>query len=305
VQAEEQDGPDGDGDDAYQLDPASKVAATVSGNCSLAFLGEPNGTTVGAPITTQVGPNGNPVSVEVLDGNNNLLTSWTAPVSLSLVSNPGSGALSGQTTVNPAAGIASFPGLSMNETGTGYELGATSPGTTSATSSYFDILGVLQGCSGTNCSGSSSTTTTTGTVTTSSASSGEFLGVGLGGVSFSCNSSYQSASDPLSFDVLSPSGAADSSALFTVTLEVAKSLVQASGRPGASTWQICFGSNVPFTALPGTSGTTTIGGVTYYTGLLPDCSKRQSAPCVQARHKDNAGDVIVTFLGSGDAFGKM
>jgi hypothetical protein len=55
-----------------------------------------------------------------------------------------------------------------------------------------------------------------------------------------------------------------------------------------------------FTAQPGTSGTATIGDVTFFTGLLPDCSKTPVAPCVQARHKDNAGDVIVTFLASGD-----
>jgi hypothetical protein len=28
------------------------------------------------------------------------------------------------------------------------------------------------------------------------------------------------------------------------------------------------------------------------------------APCVQARNKNKAGDVIVTFLGLGDPFGK-
>jgi hypothetical protein len=59
----------------------------------------------------------------------------------------------------------------------------------------------------------------------------------------------------------------------------------------------------PFTALPGTSGTAVIGGVSNYAGLLPNCSSTQNAPCVQARNKDNAGDVVVTFLASGDPFG--
>jgi hypothetical protein len=201
--------------------------------------------------------------------------------------------------------VASFPGLSINQTGSGYTLGATSTGITPVTSTYFDIWNVLQACSGTSCTGSSSTTTTTGTVTTSSAISGQFLGVGLGGVTFSCGLSYQPLSDPLSFDVLSTSGAANSSAVFTVTLQLSKKLVQSSGHPGASTWQICFGSNVPFTALPGTSGTAVIGGITYYTGLLPDCSSTLPAPCVLSRNKTNAGVEVVTFLGTGDAYGKM
>jgi hypothetical protein len=203
--------------------------------------------------------------------------------------------------------VASFPGLSISQTGSGYTLGATSPGITPAQpSSYFDIWGALQSCSGSQCSGSSSSKTTSGTVTTSSATAGEFLGVGLGGVTFSCGGSYQPVSDPLSFDVLSQSGVADNSALFSVTLELNKQQVQSSGHPGASTWQICFGSDILFTALPGTSGTAAIGGVTYYTGLLPDCNNAESnAPCVLSRNKDNAGNEIVTFLGTGDAYGKM
>jgi hypothetical protein len=304
VEAKQSNQFNGSGND-FTLDPASSVAAAVSGSCSLAFSTEPNGTAVGAPITSLVGSTGSPVAVEVLDGSGKLLTSSTAAVSLAIGANPGSGALSGSTTVAASAGVASFAGLSINQAGDGYTLVATSPGITPATSSYFNIWGVLQGCSGGQCSGSSATKTTTGGVTTSSAASGDFLGVGLGGATFSCGSSYQPLSDPLSFDVLSPSGVADSSALFTVTLEVSKQVVQSSGHPGASSWQVCFASDIPFTALPRTSGTATIGGVTYYTGLLPDCSNSQPAPCVQARNKDNAGDVVVTFLGLGDAFGKM
>src|SRR5262249_61129454 len=69
---------------------------------------------------------------------------------------------------------------------------------------------------------------------------------------------------------------------------------------GAAQWQVCYANTQPFTAQPGTSGTAVIGGVTFNTGLLLDCSNTQGVPCVQARHKDNAGDVIVTFLASGD-----
>ena len=111
-------------------------------------------------------------------------------------------------------------------------------------------------------------------------------------------------SDPFSFDVLSTSGMAQPGAQFSVTLRIDKKLVKSSGHPGASSWQICYASDVSFAAQPGTSGTATIGGVTFFTGLLPDCSRAAVAPCVQARHKDNAGDVIVTFLASGDPIGK-
>ena len=73
--------------------------------------------------------------------------------------------------------------------------------------------------------------------------------------------------------------------ILTVSLEIDKSLVQSSGHPGASSWQICYASPSKFTALPGTSGTAVIGGLTFNTGLLPGCSGTQGPPCVQHRNK--------------------
>jgi hypothetical protein len=46
-----------------------------------------------------------------------------------------------------------------------------------------------------------------------------------------------------------------------------------------------------------------IGGVLFNTGLLPICSGTQGAPCVQTRAKVN-GDIVITFLASGDPIGK-
>jgi hypothetical protein len=111
-------------------------------------------------------------------------------------------------------------------------------------------------------------------------------------------------SDPFSFDVLSPSGVAQRDARFAASLEISKSLVKASGHPGAASWQICYASTSPFKARDDTAGTAVIGGVSYRTGLLPDCSKTQAAPCVRARNKTNAGDVVVEFLASGDPVGR-
>ena len=129
------------------------------------------------------------------------------------------------------------------------------------------------------------------------------MAFGLGGADFVCVGTYQRVSDPVSFDVLSPSGVALSSARFTVTLDIDKSAVLTSGRTGASQWQICYASQQPFTPLPNTSGTATIAGQSYHTGLLPDCSGTQGRPCVQSRHKTMAGDVVITFLASGDPYG--
>jgi len=304
IEAKQSNQFNGSGND-FQLDPASSLSATVTGSCSLAFSsgGQPASTAVGQSITSGFDSSGSPVAVEVLDGNGKLLTSSTAAVTLAIGSNPGSGTLTGTTTIDASGGVASFPGESVNAAGSGYTLAATSPGITSATSQYFNIWGSLQSCPGASCKGSSASKTTTGTVSTSSAT-GQYLGVGLGGASYACGGSYQPLSDPFSFDVLSSAGVANTSAQFDATLEIDKSVVQSSSHPGASTWQICYADTVAFTAQPGTAGTATVGGVTYYTGLLPYCSKTQPAPCVVSQNKDNAGDVIIEFLASGDLFGR-
>src|SRR5215469_12986852 len=313
VQAKQSNQFNGSGNDFVLDTTGNPLAAAVTGSCSLAFQNEPAGGVAGSPITSQIGQSAatSPVSVEVLAGDNTTVVSNSnAVITLNIGASPNSNpvTLSGTTQVQASQGVASFSNLIISKTGWPYTLVATSPGISqqqSATSSYFGIYGGWQSCSGGPCSGTSSTTTTTGTATTSGATSGQFVGVGLGGLAeFSCNGSYQPASDPLNFDVLQPSGAT-SNALFTVTLEVSKQVVQSSGRTAASSWQVCFGSNVPFTAQPGTSLQLVVGGVTYYTGLLPDCTNTATnSPCVLSRNKDNAGDELVTFLGYGDMNGR-
>lgn len=295
--------------------PAAPAVASTSwsnctwsgrGSCSLKFTndGQPTGTAVGQVIAAGFGSQDGPVEVEVLDRYGHLMTGSTATITVAIGSNPGSGSLSGTVTVHANGGLASFSDLSISKPGIGYTLTASSPGITSATSADFTIWGSLQHCPTTPCSATSSSATTAGTVTTSSAAQAEFLGVGIGGASYTCRGTYHPVSEPFVFDVLSAAGIVEPSAQFTVSLEVSKSTVKASGHPGASSWQICYAAMSSFTAVRGTSGTAVIGGVSFFTGLLPDCSRTQAAPCVQARHKDNAGDVIVAFLASGDPVGR-
>jgi hypothetical protein len=286
----------------FQLDTANStpLSGTATGTCSLAFSGEPAATAAGHVITTGVNSSGGPVQVEVLDGTGVVIANSTAPITVGLSSNPGSGSLSGTATVNASAGVASFSDLSINAAGVGYALQATSPGIASATSNPpFTVYGSFGACSS-SCSGSASNKTTAGSVTTSSGAPGDLLGVGIGGVSYTCNSTYQPVSDPVNVQLLDANGN-PLSGQFTAVLTIFKNTVQNSGHPGASSWQVCYADTTSFTPRPGTTlGDATIGGVHYFTGLLPDCSSSQPAPCVQARNKNNAGDVLVTILAAGD-----
>jgi len=300
----------------FQRDPASdgNLSGSLSGSCSLAFTsdGQPAGTGVGAKILAGFNSQGGPVKVGLLDASGQLITSSaaTGPVSVAVKidSNPGGGSLSGTTTETLSGGVASFPALSTDKSlsidkqGIGYTLIAstTSPGiSTSEPSAFFTIFGSLQHCAG-SCSASLSSKTTTGTVTTTSS---ELLGSSLGGASYSC-ATYQSLSDPFGFDVFDSAGVADQNAQFSASLDISKSLVQSSRRTNASDWQLCYASMAPFKAVDGTSETVVIGGNTFNTGLLRDCSSTQGAPCVQTRKKGSGGDVIITFLAVGDPYGR-
>jgi hypothetical protein len=287
----------------FQLDPASagNLSGALTGSCSLSFTaGQPASTSENAVINSGFNSSGGPVLVEVLDANGNVDTSSIAVVTVAIGPSQGSGSLSGTTTMSVTSGVASFSNLSINQPGD-YTLVATSPGISSGPpSSSFTISNAIQPCIGSSCSATASSSTTVGTVTAFPTVAGESLATGIGGVSYSCGGTYVPVSDPFSFDLVNSSGVADPNAQFTAQLRVLKATVQASGRTGASQWQICYASVEPFTALTGTAGTAVIGGVTVNTGLLPNCSSSQGAPCVQARNKNNAGDVIVTLLASGD-----
>src|SRR5205807_1824808 len=61
-------------------------------------------------------------------------------VTVAIGTNPGSGTLSGTKTATVSGGVATFSTLSIDKTGTGYTLGATSlPSLTGATSNSFNI----------------------------------------------------------------------------------------------------------------------------------------------------------------------
>ena len=302
--------------------PAARAAASMSwrtcagsddGSCSLRFTsdGQPADTAAGQVIHAGFGSQGDPVEIEVVNGSGHVVTGSTVIVTVAIGSNPGSGSLSGMVTMHAKGGVASFSSLSISKPGIGYTLTASSPGIRSATSAGFTIWGSLLHCSTTPCSASSSSATTAGTVTTSSAAQSQFLAVGIGGASYTCRGTYRPVSEPFVFDVFSPAGVAQPGAQFAASLEISKSAVEASGHPGAASWQICYAAKTSFTAVTGTSGTAMIGGVRFFTGLLPDCSRdddgqdrTQGAPCVRARHKDNAGDVVIAFLASGDPVGR-
>src|SRR5437867_1312370 len=98
----------------------------------LLFTIQPTSTVAGLPITPAV-------QVTAHDARGNPAASFTGNVTVALGTNPAGGTLSGATTVAAVAGIATFPALSVDQSGSGYALSAAATGLSSTTSATFAV----------------------------------------------------------------------------------------------------------------------------------------------------------------------
>ncbi|NIQ81051.1 MAG: DUF2341 domain-containing protein, partial [Anaerolineales bacterium] len=98
----------------------------------LVFTVQPSDTVAGYPITPAI-------KVEAQDDLGNKAPSYSTDISIAILDNPGSGTLSGTTTVSPVSGVATFGDLSIDKAGVDYTLQATSGTLTAAMSAAFDI----------------------------------------------------------------------------------------------------------------------------------------------------------------------
>jgi hypothetical protein len=210
-------------------------------------------------------------------------------------------------------GIAAKQSNNFNGSGNDFQLDPNSNSISNLSGTLTGSCTVAPPCQSSTCSASASSATGTSvTVTTSSAVKGDVIVAGIDvNFNYSCPT-YKSGADVVGFAVYNANGVPQS-ILLTVTVRIDKSVVSTSGHPGASSWQICYASTTPFSAnavsgtyIPSTSTNppaATIGGVPVNTGLLLGCSATQGmSPCVQSQNKNMAGDVLVTFLASGDPY---
>jgi hypothetical protein len=273
------------------------------------FTGEPAQTSVNSDILTGFNSTGSALTAQLLDAKGSPLdpagfSASGTPVTVSIAANPDGGTLSGTTTVDSSNGVASFGDLQINQPGAGYNLAANAPGFAQATSGFFTISGQIQPCGTGSCSASQSTATTSASVTTS-AQPGDFVTLGLGGVNLTCDH-YNAVSDTVVFGVLNSAGDTVANSSATVSLTISKQAVDSARRP-LFLWQVCYGAQTPFPAIPGTTGTTTIGGITYNTGLLLPCflfRHHHPQPCLLSRRRVHGGAVKLTFIAFGDPLGK-
>ena len=115
---------------------SASFSVTAGAATKLSFVVQPSTALLAAGITPAV-------AVAATDPGGNTDPSFAANVTVAIGTDPSNGALSGTATVAAVAGVATFPGLSIDKTGTGYTLTAGAAGVASATSGAFDIVTTL------------------------------------------------------------------------------------------------------------------------------------------------------------------
>lgn len=116
------------------LTPVIFTAQAAPGDpATLAFTGQPSNAVAGATLSPAV-------SVELRDQYGNRATAATQTVTVSLANNPGSATLGGTVSAAAVEGIARFSDLTLNKSGDGYTLSASTQGLPAATSGSFSII---------------------------------------------------------------------------------------------------------------------------------------------------------------------
>ena len=116
------------------LGATSDATVNVSSGAAtrLAFLVQPMNAIAGQSISPAL-------QVAIQDNAGNTVRNATDPVTIAIGNNPGASTLSGNVTRDAVNGIATFNDLSLNRSGTGYELVASSGSFASATSLGFIV----------------------------------------------------------------------------------------------------------------------------------------------------------------------
>jgi hypothetical protein len=299
-QSNDFNGPPGN---AFTLDvPNSSLSTAVTGTCKLFFVNQPKNAQVNTTITSAADdPSGDPVTVEVRDGNNQPITTATGTITLT----PSSNALSFTgNSIGLSNGVATFETLKSSATGS-YTLIASGDGFTSSDpSDSFTIsdFGTVCPAGDTTCTGSASSgDKKTKAAVTSSTSDGfddaTTLEISMLAATTEHCEDFTTApnSSGVSVDVRPLTD------LTEVTITLDKTIVNAFPDNGVAHFNVCFGGKIfgedppvtKFPTKPGTAEAQLVDGL--FWGILPDCPATPTTPCVASRNKTGSGQAVIVF----------
>jgi hypothetical protein len=297
------------GDSDFALAEGSVAPSTTRdvASCLLRFANQPNTTQTNQTIKTGYKSTGDSLSVVIYDPLTEETVDSDATVTLVASKNPAGGTLTGGSD-SAEAGVATFSTLSLNKAGP-YKLRASSLVTTNEpVSGQFMVSDLVATCTGSGCSfsqagGGASYTTTP---QQGSAGAGFASSLNLSGLRISCQFgpfNYLDSRQPNSVWYVYDDGPVGS--VKTNVILIDASVVKATPENGTSKYRVCYSSPVRFRDRTGAmapvdpwvNGPTAYFGETWYTGLLPDCAKKNPvAPCVVKWTATSGGHRVGTFL---------
>jgi hypothetical protein len=289
----------------YALDTAtSQLAAGVTGSCSLAISHVGSGERNAFLSTADYEPFGGPtnpaaVTVQLRDADNALITSANG-TGVKLTLSPNATALSGDSA-NLAGGVATFSSLKVTESGLSDTVTASIPtnsSITAAQSNGFQIWDKDIKCHANNPCGQPYAAGDLTTKPNATFSSDGGILVSYDVQSALCPvDSYSHLPNVVSID---SEGHQLPSGDWIITFSVSKLYDQRQSQNGASFYQICLATTVPFTTLAGSPPVVHSGD--FYYGLVqnsPQCD--ETAPCLLSKTKTKTGVVnLVLRLDAGD-----
>ena len=274
--------------------PVDAASCSSKGACTLVFTAAPADAKVGSTITSvQFVPGAASVAVTIVYTDSGLpVTGFGGAITLALLqapTNTATGILTGTVEVVPTDGVATFAGLKVDKHGD-YKLKATS-GTRvrSATSGTFSVWDNVDTCGNQPCPSNLNAPHETISI----------ISTTTGGGILAASSGAENTANPC---VLPPKlkkaqfgpnvtrigGTISGTGTKTVTMTYDQEYVNSQPNNGASAYEVCYQTDVPFTDLTGATDVTT--------GLLPLCSAQDPVPpCILSKSK-NSGNGTVTII---------
>jgi hypothetical protein len=300
------------GSDAFVLadGPGDPTTTRTDASCQLRFANQPNTTKTLDVIKDGYNSTGSPLSVQIFDPETNAVVSTTEDVVISIGTNKaGTVALAGDV-VAAVNGTATFSALTIDKAGTPYTLKAESDvATNTDETGNFTVADTVAKCNGAGCkfnqaSGGVSYTTTP---TTGKNGATFVASLNVPNLRIDCDFApynYPASRQPNSVWFLYDDGASDQSAKTNVIV-IPGNIVKITPENGTSKYRVCYSSPVRFRDRNGnlapldntrTGNPTAYFGVNWYTGLLPDCAKKNPVPPCVVKWVGSGPDRVGTFL---------
>jgi hypothetical protein len=289
--------------------PGDPTTTRSETSCQIRFKNQPNTTKTNNVIKDGYNSTGDPLSVEIFDPETTDVVDTDASVTITTGTNKAGGALAGDV-VAAVNGTATFSGLTLDKAGTPYTLKADSAvATNTDETGNFTVADTVAKCNGAGCkfnqaSGGVSYTTTP---TTGKNGATFVASLNVPNLRIDCDFApynYPASRQPNSVWFLYDDGTSNQSAKTNVIV-IPGNIVKITPENGTSKYRVCYSSPVRFRDRNGnlapldntrTGNPTTYFGVNWYTGLLPDCAKKNPvAPCV-VKWVGSGPDRVGTFL---------